>query len=822
MKTEVSPDGVFILDQPVQLPDVLDIIIVGGGPAGTAAAFRARELGLSALVVDYDDLMKRIRDYAKDKLILPHFGGGDQMQFPRGGELLDALCFDPIDKDDMCALWKGYYRSFNIPAKIGIELTGIEHLPDGTIQVQTWNHRSRSEELFLTRHLVLAIGRGVPRRFNIPGNTDGITYRLDDAGNYVGGPVCIIGGGTSAAEAVIAISSAKVAANDDCPVYWSYRGDKMPKVSKALSDVFFDAYVGNGNIRYFPRSEPVAIVTGPDRNEYLSIRVDRRLIEGRSIETTHLEFPKTSCIACIGEDIPESFLNSMGIHMTTGGPKNKKRMVVTPLLETQQPNVYLIGDILSQVYFEVEDHEAGYDEIKEIRHRGNVKSALRDGVFIAEVVKQKLEGQAEIRVQLDFQEKTPPPEPGESFSADTVVTSFVSSPDSSVIRNPDEPVENELADLGPRLIRLTASDVEEDEVPLQPEGRTLIGQGEGHILLPEDSSVVQRHAFIDVQFGNYVLHDDGSPYGVFLRLAPGELRKIPAGTLLQLGRQFLMFTQEESGYQMTQYDQSGKVVKRHPLSEGTIVAGRDAPDIVLDSSDMILSRRHLIISVKNGELFVKDPGSLNKTYMRVKSPTTLKHDDVFRIGPHIFRLSLEAELPKDSTTYRIPPSKIGPSMKATSERKPASDETVAVPPPAPAPSVPKAPAPSIRYAPPSTRDTGAPSGTPSAAEPASNGAPSIQFAGVDGTFSLAPSESVLEAARSNDVPLKYECQAGSCGYDPIRIVSGSEYLNEVDDESEEWTLEEICHLEPGNEKGKCRLACMTKVTGPVVVEIVNK
>ena len=62
---------------------------------------------MSVLVVDYDDLMKRIRDYAKDKLILPSFGGGDQMCFPVGGEMVSCLHFDPIDKDDMCAAVEG-------------------------------------------------------------------------------------------------------------------------------------------------------------------------------------------------------------------------------------------------------------------------------------------------------------------------------------------------------------------------------------------------------------------------------------------------------------------------------------------------------------------------------------------------------------------------------------------------------------------------------------------------------------------------------------------------------------------------------------------
>ncbi len=90
--------------------ETLDILIVGGGPAGTAAAFRASELGLSAMVVDYDDRLKRIRDYAKDKLILPNFGGGDQMGFVQGGERISSLRFEPIDKDEMCRTWKELSR----------------------------------------------------------------------------------------------------------------------------------------------------------------------------------------------------------------------------------------------------------------------------------------------------------------------------------------------------------------------------------------------------------------------------------------------------------------------------------------------------------------------------------------------------------------------------------------------------------------------------------------------------------------------------------------------------------------------------------------
>ena len=99
---QYTADGYLQLRKNVNLPTTLDLLIVGGGPGGTAAAFRAKELGLAALLIDFDDLMKRIRDYAKDKLIIPSFGGGDSLTFPEGGKLIEQLAFSDTDKDDMC------------------------------------------------------------------------------------------------------------------------------------------------------------------------------------------------------------------------------------------------------------------------------------------------------------------------------------------------------------------------------------------------------------------------------------------------------------------------------------------------------------------------------------------------------------------------------------------------------------------------------------------------------------------------------------------------------------------------------------------------
>ncbi len=761
------PDGFLDLPNPPALPEILDMLIVGGGPAGTAAAFRAKELGLSALVIDFDDLMKRIRDYAKDKLILPHFGGGDKMRFPAGNEMVAALQFDPIDKDDICTAWRSYYHKFNVPAKIGLELTGFTRESDNIIAVQVWNHRLQKEENIRARHVVLSIGRGVPRRFDIPGNTDGISYRLEDANLYVGQPACVIGGGTSAAEAVFAISNAKTKARDQSPVYWSYRGDKMPKVSRALSEAFFNAYLGNGNIRYFPKSEPVAILPGPDKAQFLSIRVDRRHIEGRSIEATHLEFPKSSCIACIGEDIPAHFLEGLGIRLAKQG--KKQRMLVSPLLETSQPNVYLIGDILSQRYFETDNFDGNPEAYREIRHPGNIKSALRDGVFVAEVVRQKKDGVSQVKVALGYADSTVRHDI--SSAQVQLSTSFIRQ-DTSELVSANQDVETGVSTANhSRLVRLTKAGVEAEEYTLDHSKRLSIGSVNADVVLAGESSLGDKHAGVYFENGTCFLEDYGSPQGSFYRLPAGNLVEVADGALVQLGRQFLVFGVGPGRVTCQHYDHHGVNQNTYILESGTKVFGRESPDFTLDASDKILSRRHLAVSFKEDRLYLKDLSSRNHTYLRIQSAYPIHYGDVFRLGQVVFQYAKSSPYKPDVVAVDLPARTPEPP---SSKSAPAS---MAV-------------------------DTGV----------------SVTFAGHGEAVPTTAEKTVLQLAREQSVPINYECESGRCGYDPVRIVSGQEHVNEMDEDEEGWTLQEVCKLNPGEH----RLACLLKANGPVVVEVVKK
>lgn len=740
-----------------------DILIVGGGPGGTATAFRAKELGLKALVIDYDDLMKRIRDYSKDKLILPGFGGGDAMKFPAGGDLVQSLYFSAIDKDDMVQTWKGLHQQHGIPSQVGLELTGLQDHPETGFSAICWHHGERRQIEIRCRAVVLAIGCGVPRRFDIPGNTDGIGFRLQDAQDYLGHPACVIGGGTSAAEAVIAISNAKSAAQDKTAVYWSYRGDRLPRVSKALAEVFFEAYAGNGNIRYYPLSEPAAVVTADDHKDYLAIQVDRRRMDTRPAETLHLEFPKEHCIACIGEDIPEQLLNDLGVGVQRAGKRNRKRMVVNRLLEAKRQGVFLVGDLLSQAYFEAEDFDADPATFKEIKHRGNIKTAMRDGVYVAEVIEQKLAGNAQINVKIGDADGPPANETALPQQPKLAKTESAKNAKHRPLNEPGKPAPA-------YLIRILPGGVAENEYPLNSEHAITIGRRNCALNFENDALLGDTHAAIVPKDDAFYLKDRGAQTGTFLKLKPAKPMVLHDGDLIRVGRQFLL-VQSGASPCVVHYDGTGRERGRHQLHEKAQVFGREA-DISLDPDDKALSRRHLAMDVAQGQVRAKDLKSANGTFYRVQNFVKLQHGFQFQVGRQQLLFSTERDAVIDLDTPEPP----APEVHTASTQAPAQQAEATA-----------------------AQVTG----------------PSVTFEGV-GTFAAQSGQTICDVAESNGVALRAECHAGICGSDPVKIIAGGEHLQGEPDDQECETLEDLCDLEPG----PCRLACKAHIKGPVTVQIV--
>jgi ferredoxin len=288
-----------------------------------------------------------------------------------------------------------------------------------------------------------------------------------------------------------------------------------------------------------------------------------------------------------------------------------------------------------------------------------------------------------------------------------------------------------------------------------------------------------HHASITHSKVDYILRDDGSANGVFLKAVEGKDLELSDGDLVKVGRQYLMIEAKSGKFAFTHYDQTGAEVDKHPIPDKTIVLGREAPDITLDANDKTLSRRHLSLSVKEGRLLLKDLLSVNGTYLRVRDSIKLEHGVQFRIGQQSLCLTLRKDAVLNTGGFVV--------------QKPA-EPVVAKPAAAPEPKK-----------------------TPSVKSAASGGEPAVTFKNSGTRFVVKPGQTICDIAEANGLPINAECHAGMCGSDPIRIISGHENLNEITD-GEKEALEDICELKPG----ECRLACMTKVKGPVEVEILKQ
>ena len=172
---------------------VLDVLIMGCGPAGIAATLKAHELGLSYTIMDQNDIGGTVRQYPRNKLTLtqpvdlPVYGRMDRTEYT---------------KEELIDLWEGVFQTAGIHIQTQAHWLDLQQGDDGTLQVKT------SVGTVSCRAMVLALGRrGCPRRLGVPGEeASHVRYQLTDAGDYVNKDLLVVGGGDSAVEAALALA----------------------------------------------------------------------------------------------------------------------------------------------------------------------------------------------------------------------------------------------------------------------------------------------------------------------------------------------------------------------------------------------------------------------------------------------------------------------------------------------------------------------------------------------------------------------------------------------------------------------------------------
>lgn len=261
--------------------DVLDLAIVGAGPAGLAASLKATEKKLTHVVLDREQPGGTIRKYPRRKMTLIQ-----TLDLPLHGRLPSG----EYRKEELLALWERLIQQNRLPVRSGVAMVSVKK--NGQVfDVMT------SAGLVRAVHVVLALGRrGVPRKLGVPGEEhDHVLYQLIDAASYTDTPVVVVGGGDSAIEAAIALAD-----QPGNTVVLSYRRAEFVRLKKRNEDRL-RGYLSQGRIQ------------GVLPSEVERIEKDRVVLKWGSGEI--LTVPARSVFVFAGGEPPFDLLKQMGVAM---------------------------------------------------------------------------------------------------------------------------------------------------------------------------------------------------------------------------------------------------------------------------------------------------------------------------------------------------------------------------------------------------------------------------------------------------------------------------------------------------------------------------
>ena len=154
----------------------LDLVILGAGPAGLAAAVEAQQRGLKYVVLERNKVANTVRSFPPGKMVYA------EPRFITNTSGLETN--EDLDKDTFLQRIDQLVHEQGLHIKEGTEVTTVQKLGPQRFEVQT-----KSGKSFPARYVLVAIGRqGQPRLLECPGadRTDKVTYRLHSPDDYQG------------------------------------------------------------------------------------------------------------------------------------------------------------------------------------------------------------------------------------------------------------------------------------------------------------------------------------------------------------------------------------------------------------------------------------------------------------------------------------------------------------------------------------------------------------------------------------------------------------------------------------------------------------
>jgi len=259
-----------------------DLVIVGAGPAGIAAALEAKKRNLKFVVLEQDTLGGTISSFPRKKIVMTN-----PVELPLYGKLK----LTETSKNELLELWTDVLSKNNIIINEEEKVESINK-NENMFEIQS------SKRSYRASGVLLAIGRrGSPRKLGVPGETkEKVSYRLIEPELFKNKNILVVGGGDSA------IESALLLADEGNSVTLSYRSEAFSRLKPKNLELI------NNAIKY----NVVKVLFNSSVKEILDDAVI--LIQNGSVE--EIKINNDQVYVFTGGVLPTKFLEQIGIRIT--------------------------------------------------------------------------------------------------------------------------------------------------------------------------------------------------------------------------------------------------------------------------------------------------------------------------------------------------------------------------------------------------------------------------------------------------------------------------------------------------------------------------
>jgi thioredoxin reductase (NADPH) len=306
--------------------EILDLLIIGAGPAGLSAADAAAREGLSYAVIEKGTIANTIRQYPVGRTM---FSTPNELEMREGS--LQPIREKPT-REELLSHYIHFVLDNDLKINTGEEVFDVSgNFDDGfVIKTRQSLHAHEQERTYHARTILFAIGAmDYPRCLNVPGeDRPKVHHRFVDPYAYVRKEALVVGGGNSAAEAALFLS--EEGARTTMAIWredWENRDPKAGAMKHWVRTPL-EREIAEGRLR---------VILYKHIDEITDDAVRMTTEEGES-----LTVPNDVVFVLVGSDADLTLLKKLGVR-TERGKLTEVPVYDPETFETNVPGIYVAG-----------------------------------------------------------------------------------------------------------------------------------------------------------------------------------------------------------------------------------------------------------------------------------------------------------------------------------------------------------------------------------------------------------------------------------------------------------------------------------------------